>query len=228
MRGVIGAKIGLAGERGSIRGRMSAVWRAGNERISARTGFTLVELLAVIVIMALLLTAVVPSISGLARGAALRGATLQVRTALAQSRQRAIMFHGQGGVLFPTYDNDTNTGFRAITIIARQRCGPIDPWSNVTDWVFLPAGVVFDSRLATVGNQMGAITNADNPRLHLQGARTPLCWFDHWGGRGLGGAVNLMEGWVDNDGTPQGRPNGATNRIEIRAFIGGTITCKRL
>jgi prepilin-type N-terminal cleavage/methylation domain-containing protein len=213
-----------------------ASWRFTFPR---RAAFTLAELLAVVAIMAILLATVVPSISGLARSAGLRGATMQVRTALAQARQTAITRRVPTGVLFPTWQNDMNKGFRAIIVasVTGQYTIAGGPAPNVYravgEWQFLPPGVVIDAW------QVWVVTNVHLQSFGLQGGFTPFYSFQQRGG-GQGtihsvlgtfgthhGFINLYEGWVDGNGVRQARPNGATNQIEIK-YGTGAIKSKRL
>lgn len=217
-------KKAVSGQQSAINGRRSA----GSDQPSAfhfplspftlhRTGFTLVELLAVIVIMGILLATVAPSIIGLMRGAALNGATMQVRTALSQARQLAVVRHRTAAVLFPTNANDVQKGFRAILVIVATNAIE-DSWEAVGDWQFLPPGVVYS--VQTVHQ----LTNY-NPGLMLSSVAEPVpVSMFNYRGRWYDSTIDLYEGWVDQSGVRQARPNGATNRLVIRGLTGSIIS----
>lgn len=109
---------------------------------TALRGFTLAELLAVIVIMSLLMVVVIPGISGMTRGASLRGATMQVRTSLVAARQTAIVRRANVSVLFPTtLPNNDPKNHRAIAIYTNGASVGLSGF--VSAWEFLPVGIVF-------------------------------------------------------------------------------------
>ena len=112
----------------------------------ARRGFTLAELLAVVIIMAILTAVSLPSIIGMSRGASMRSAAAQVRSDLALARQTAITRRDNVGVYFPTINNSaaviSNYAYRAY-IIAGERSGIL------TDFHFLPQGVLCEFSSAT-------------------------------------------------------------------------------
>lgn len=183
-----------------------------------RRGFTLAELLAVLVIMGILIAAVVPSISGLARSAGMRGATMQVRMTLVQARQFSITKSCEVAVLFPDdsntdANNDNSKGYRALAVMAN----PNDTSGKakyVSDWQFLPPGIFM-----TVSNNWQ--TNQNSVASGLQGYVQDVYL---WSGGGLrrdgyhtnspSVYITIYEGQKDpGGGPPLGRPNGSTNQL---------------
>lgn len=223
----------------------SITWRAAR-----KYGFTLAELLAVLVIMGILIAAVVPSLSGLTRSASQRSATLQVRATLVQARQFAISRRITTSVLFPTQGNNTNTGNRAIAVYAS-----VSPNGYfVTDWQFMPPGVVLTTtNLGTVIWDPMIFQNGyqTQPNIIYTGAGGAgvsypgmmACTFSSSGqignstyganqtGQGswensTNGQVYIYEGGVDQSGNLWGRPNGTTNEIQIGRLSGNLRVLK--
>jgi Tfp pilus assembly protein FimT len=96
-----------------------------------KSGFTLLELLAVMLIMFLLMGIGTVAMTGLVRGSGMSGAVTNVRSVLTQARQYAIT---QGQV--------TNVDFspNSMRVYARYRGGRTEP---VATERFLPSGIQF-------------------------------------------------------------------------------------
>lgn len=207
---------------------MRALQHARSARL--RRGFTLAELLAVIIIMSLLMVVVVPNIGGLTRGASLRGATMQVRSALLAARQTAVAKRADVSVLFPTglTGTDATKNYRAIAIYA---VGLTNSW-YVSNWEYLPPGVLFNNKSfaasdkvtsvpmdqGTVAASMPGITfNRLGERTGAAGTSTTATMAQLW----------LMEGFM-NGASPVYRKNSAgTNEVNI-LFPAGIIQVKHL
>lgn len=191
----------------------------------AKHGFTLAELLAVIVIMALLMAVVIPNISGMTRGASLRGATMQVRTALVQARQTAITRRADASVLFPTtIPNDNPKNYRAIAVMASNYTGS---WM-VANWEFLPAGTVFKLNPSlTYDKVLGPV---DGTTSNMMSA----CTFNRLGERTGAAATSasatalqfyLMEGFVSGSTVVTNKTSGM-NIIDV-LYPAGIVQVKR-
>ena len=164
---------------------------------AARRGFTLAELLAVIIIMSILMVTVVPSIKGMTQGASLRGATMQVRTSLIAARQNAITKRLDTCVLFPSADQDPAKGYHAIAIYSTN---------YVTDWIFFPQGVYFQ------------INNLDKPiNVDLGGSSAMVtnCLFDRHGERAnaTAGNITLVQGFLSGTTVTTNKASGCTKVI---------------
>lgn len=123
--------------------------QAGNRRAKA---FTLIELLAVIAIIAVLMSVTMPAFLNMGKGSALRSAQTQVRSALSLARQYAIMNNTSvrfivAGVDGGTYSSqDLDKCLRAYAV---YDLGENSTLNNLDDkyakeWEYLPQGVVFD------------------------------------------------------------------------------------
>jgi Tfp pilus assembly protein FimT len=98
-----------------------------------KSGFTLLELLAVMLIMFLLMGIGTVAMTGLVRGSGMSGAVTNVRSVLTQARQYAIT---QGQVTYVEFDETDNS----MRVYARYRGGGSAP---VATERFLPSGIQF-------------------------------------------------------------------------------------
>ncbi|HMO52390.1 MAG TPA: prepilin-type N-terminal cleavage/methylation domain-containing protein [Kiritimatiellia bacterium] len=122
----------------------------------ARTvGFTLVELLVVVAIMAIMLGLAIPAFQGSGRGAKARSAVFQLNTTLNLARQMAITTRQNVHILFPgqlfnggitTYTTNTIGLAYSAYAVYGVRDGYIGEWRR------LPAGVVFDADIVPPGD----------------------------------------------------------------------------
>jgi prepilin-type N-terminal cleavage/methylation domain-containing protein len=108
-----------------------------------KRGFTLVELLAVILIMGMLMLIAIPSFQSANRGGRTRTATLQLNSAVSLARQTAITTRQNVHIVFPdsglTYDESTvDLAYRSYAIYG-ARDGYMGEWRR------LPEGVIFDN-----------------------------------------------------------------------------------
>lgn len=133
--------------------------------IRLRRGFTLVELLIVIGIMALLFAFALPAFNTMGRGSKVNAAILQLRTILTFARQNAITKNERTFVIFPTDDPAFGTN-----VIQREKAfRAVGVWSQrsgyLKEWQFLPKGVVFIKNASSAGASAGINNN-----------KNPLCW----------------------------------------------------
>jgi len=187
---------------------------------SAR-GFTLAELLAVIIIMSILMVFVVPSVVGMTRGASMRGATMQVRSTLMAARQIAITRRATASVLFPqtlSSPNDSKN-YRAIAIFTNGTTAANG--ALVSAWDFLPQGIVFQATnsLTTVNAAVDKTTSAPVPALTFNRLG------DLSGGNEA--SVCLLEGVIMSGSVQPKGAAGGTNKITV-LFPAGIIQVKRL
>ena len=86
---------------------------AYRSRGGTRGGFTLLELLTVMAIMALMLSLAMMAFNDMGRGSGFRGATLEFKSALSLARQHAITQRSHSGVVYG--NNDEGRGFYYMT-----------------------------------------------------------------------------------------------------------------
>lgn len=102
-------------------------------------GFTLLELLVVMAIIAILTAMSVPAISGYLKGAKLKGGTRQVASALRQARTLAITKRKNYMVVFAiSATTDAEKRYKAFKVYQVDE-GTID------DWIYLPKTIVINS-----------------------------------------------------------------------------------
>lgn len=138
--------------------------------IRLRRGFTLVELLIVIGIMALLFAFALPAFNTMGRGSKVNAAILQLRTILTFARQNAITKNERTYVIFP---NDNSVFYTAIDAAHREKAfRAVGVWSPrsgyLKEWQFLPKGVVFVKNAASAGATTG-VNDYKNPLSWTQG-----------------------------------------------------------
>ncbi|MCX7008408.1 MAG: prepilin-type N-terminal cleavage/methylation domain-containing protein [Kiritimatiellaeota bacterium] len=177
-------------------------------RARFRGGFTLAELLAVIIIMAILMVTVVPSIKGMTQGASLRGATMQVRTSLIAARQNAVSRRIDTSVLFPTATQDADKGFRAIAIYSTN---------YVSDWSFFPPGVFFQVTKTTPPTS----ETKSNVVIKTTAVNVDCFTYTRLGERANAapGSVNIVQGWLNGTTVVTNKVGGAT-KISVNGVTG--------
>lgn len=109
----------------------------GSVAPGARHGFSLIELLVVVAIMAILLGLAVPAFQGTGRGGKLRTAVFQVNTHMNLARQMAITTRQNVHVVFQDFINPTNQWNFSAYAVFSDRDGYVGEWRR------LPPGVVF-------------------------------------------------------------------------------------
>ena len=133
-------------------------------------GFTLVELLTVIVIMALLIVMVAPNVFQALSGTSLTTAGDLVRNKLTQAQQEAIAKNTPVEVRFYKYtDRDYSEDgdqVRAIQLFRLQN-DPVNPFVRIEEPTYLEGGVVLSSKVLTPSGElpdaMSSFTDFDSP-----------------------------------------------------------------
>jgi prepilin-type N-terminal cleavage/methylation domain-containing protein len=147
---------GLAHQRflgGFTRQRL---WGGSVRRSLDEGGFTLIEMLTVLVIIGIMLGIGIPAVTNMMKSGALGAATRHVSNTLSQARQYAITQRVRTRVVFP-YSGTTTIRTNQVPAYLSYSVMTNNPstssWGYLSKWEFLPVGVVF------LRNGPGALDN---------------------------------------------------------------------
>lgn len=125
-------------------------------------GFTLVELLTVMVIALILIGLAIPAVERLMSSGGVSAASREVANTLGLARQFAITQRVYARVVFP-YNATTSQPdmqYRAYAVITNRNNTVTTGWAYMTKWEYLPLGAVF---LQTVpGGGLGALNDLNS------------------------------------------------------------------
>lgn len=196
-------------------------------------GFTLVELLMVIGIMALVMAFVAPSFRGMGRSAAVNSAVAQLRTTISLARQWAITRNQTVLVVFadtntwsatPSQPSEAWRAYRSFAVYAPSITNFIKEWTALPPGVVItpdtgsfPAGSGHDDNVLV----NGVVTNVPFPAVTNQARPVRAVIFRPNGSaRGSNNEIYLMEGIVETNGTIFLQTRGKKFSIEIQDLTG--------
>lgn len=194
-------------------------------------GFTLIELMVVIAVMAVLLGLTVPAFQGMGRGSRARTAVFQLNTSMSLARQLAITTRQDVHVLFPDSDVRVVTNISPLAYSAYAIYGARDGY--VGEWRYLPAGIVFQNAMNGAMNifQQSPTYEKTVAFPSMGSANETMLALTYRADGALAHAgVNrkaayLTEGWLDKVGAryqPEFRPQTTIYGLEIRPETGQT------
>ncbi|NCY22347.1 prepilin-type N-terminal cleavage/methylation domain-containing protein [bacterium] len=129
----------------------------------SHSGFSLVELMAVVGIMALLAVVGVPALKGLTGSGGRKQAMSQLLGALEVARNTAISSGTNAAVIFP--DSSFSLGdaykYRSMAVVAWNPTNSQSPATMVSSWIALPQGIAF------FPNSINALPSATNIALRI-------------------------------------------------------------
>lgn len=126
-----------------------------NNPPKANPGFTLIELIVVVALIALIMGLALPAFMGIGRGGKLKTSAVDLRSTLALARQWAVTHREPAYVVFPDNDASLYAGFeehkskalRAYAVYTESK-------GYVSQWKYLQDGVIFDKEAATATNNV--------------------------------------------------------------------------
>jgi prepilin-type N-terminal cleavage/methylation domain-containing protein len=125
-------------------------------RTNPRAAFSLIELLAVIAVIAIIMGIVMPSLSGMGRGTALVAAGNTVNNMVGLARQHAMSRNTLTALLLlANQGNDAD--YRALTVLEYK---PGIGWTQLGGWETLPVGIAVDAGDVT---ECSFLQNSPNP-----------------------------------------------------------------
>ena len=207
-------------------------------RSSSLRGFTLIELMVVIAVMAVLMSLTIPAFQGMGRGSRAKTAAFQLNTSMSLARQLAITTRQDVHVLFPDSDVRQPTNMMPLAYSAYAVYGARDGY--VGEWRYLPAGVVFQDTYKPKADKVAAqpfnifLQSGTNyikavPFPAGNNASESMLAYTFRADGALANAgfyrksVFLTEGWLDTvKRTPEFRPNATIYGLEIRPETGQT------
>ena len=190
-------------------------------------GFTLIEMLTVLVIMGIMLGIGIPAVTNLMKSGGLSAATRQVSNTLSQARQYAITQRVYARVVFaygaPASTNPQDMLYRTYAVMTNPDRTVLANWTYATKWEYLPTGVVFLNNaanltagglgalddLSSLNSQSGVpfpipgTPNNQGTLAYIEfnptGAATALTL----GGGSGASTLAITEGFMDSTGTPR-------------------------
>ncbi|MEP7015267.1 MAG: type II secretion system protein [Verrucomicrobiota bacterium] len=126
-----------------------------------RKGFTLLELLVVMGIIAILLVVVIPAVTSLSKSSGRKGAIGNLLGAIEQARAEAIKTGQATYVVFPTFTTGSPAiidryNYKAYAVFTDDPASPVRP-KQLTNWKTFPTGVA----LRAAGNApLSSLPNA--------------------------------------------------------------------
>jgi prepilin-type N-terminal cleavage/methylation domain-containing protein len=146
---------------------------------SLSSAFTLIELMVVIGIILLLVTAIVPAISSLTKSNSLNAAGRLVANSLTVARSEAI--NRRALIRFEvatSWPGDPDAAYRKFTLVQQDLATATG--NQLTKWESLPAGVIFNPQDPTPGSgsYLFGLNQVQNPALTSGGQTIPTVYVE--------------------------------------------------
>ncbi|HAN82541.1 MAG TPA: hypothetical protein DCQ59_04935 [Verrucomicrobiales bacterium] len=197
---------------------------------SFRKGFSLVELLAVMSIIAILLSLASVGISRIGKGQGVTAGLAIGEGLLAQARILAMNNNAPARLIIHGDLNDSDPiqreRYRRMMMVVHQTTddeGRINPtWKRVGSPTFLPQGVYYSPEMSSADMRLGGVLPEDRHQLTNQAADTWQCHFYEFNGQGV--CTTPGAGFVVVNGA---RPSGAAQpMLGGKLDLGGFVVLK--
>jgi prepilin-type N-terminal cleavage/methylation domain-containing protein len=164
-----------------------------------KDGFTLIEMLVVIVVVGILVALAVPAATNLMKSGGLSGAAREVSNTLGLARQYAITHRTTTCVVFPF----SGPGADVAPLYQSYAVYDLGSANYISKWEHLPLGVVFMNVNGSVGNppcldNLGSVNSIHYPYANSGATPWLACiQFKPWGTASSSGTFTITEGLMN-------------------------------